>query len=466
MDKMERKFKVTANGKELFVSEGTLLSEALKIEKPCAGRGICGKCKVQVNGKDELACQYRVRSDLVVVAPETGEIFSETGVSTEGEADKNLCLALDVGTTTLALAVVSLETKKAVKVVVATNPQRLHGADVISRIEFCRTNSVTPLQKLLVDEINGMIERLGVGEIENMYVAANTTMLHTLFGEDCSAMGVAPYTPVFLESRTEKGETLGIKGIEKVTSLPSVSAFVGADIVSGLGVIGNPEKGKYNLLIDLGTNAEVVLWSDEKGVATAAAAGPCFEGANISHGMSATDGAIYAAEFSGGKMQVKTINDKRAKGVCGTGLIDAVSELLRFDIIDETGFMEDDFLLAEGVWLTCEDVRQYQLAKSAVYSAVLCLMSAEGVEADDLETLYISGGFSTKVNIESAVRSGLLPAEFKDKIKVLGNSSLQGAVKYATEGVDLEEFVEKIRYADLSADPLFANLFVENMMFG
>jgi len=292
-------------------------------------------------------------------------------------------------------------------------------------------------------------------------------MLHLFFGIDCSSIGVAPYTPVFLESKTEKASALGLQGVNTVVSLPSVSSFVGADIVAGLNYIDMPKDNKYNLLIDLGTNAEIVLYSSEKGVATAAAAGPCFEGANISCGMSATPGAIYAFEIDDeGTASYKTIGNAKAAGICGTGLIDIIAELVANETIDETGYMDDDeYSLADGVSLSGGDIRQYQLAKSAVYSAILTLMKVENVSFSDISAMYISGGFSAKISISNAVSSGLLPAELAEKTIALNNSSLLGTIKYACEGGDLSRFTDSIKYIDLSANPYFTDLFVENMMF-
>ena len=461
---MNEQVKVTVNGKVVLAKAGTTLSDILDIEKPCGGHGKCGKCKVKVNGKDTLACQYIIEADIEVETYEKTEIVSETGTDESGRLTENLCLALDIGTTTLALALVSLDEKKVVKVVTATNPQRMFGADVITRIDYCQKNSVKELHNSLINEINRMIAELGVS-VDTMYVSANVTMLHTFFGVDCTSIGIAPYTPAFLEGEKETAKTIGIKGVKAVVSLPSVASFVGADIVAGLYCIGMPEDGKYNLLIDLGTNAEVVLYSNKSGVATAAAAGPCFEGANISCGMSATKGAIYSFELNYGHSKYKTIADEKPTGICGTGLIDIISELVKNEIIDETGYMDEDYMLSDGVYLSCEDVRQYQLAKSAVYSAILSLMKTDGVGFEDISKMYISGGFSARINIANAVNSGLLPKELAGKTIALNNSSLQGTVKYACDGGDIDRFANIIKYVDLSSNPYFSNLFMENMMF-
>lgn len=461
---MNDRFKVNINGKAVLAKAGTVLSDLLNIEKPCGGHGTCGKCRALVNGGEVLACRYEISSDIDVKTYEEYEIFSPTGAEESGSLTDDRAFCLDIGTTTLALALVSLNEKKVIKVITATNPQRAFGADVITRIEYCQRKTVKELHDVLVDEINRMIKSIGV-TAERMYVSANVTMLHTLFGVDCSSIGVSPYTPSFLEGKKENAETIEIMGVREVVSLPSIASFVGADIVAGLCSIGFPEEGRYNLLVDLGTNAEVVLYSKVSGVATSAAAGPCFEGANITCGMSATKGAIYAFSLDYGHASYKTIADMPAKGICGTGLVDCISELLKNEIIDETGYMDGDYTIAENVFLTPEDVRQYQLAKSAVYSAILSLMKTEGVGFEKISKLYISGGFSAKINIASAVASGLLPKELAAKTVALNNSSLQGTIKLATEDDNLDNFINTIKYVDLSSNQYFAELFMRNMGF-
>ena len=461
---MNEQIRVNVNGKVVLANAGTTLSHILDIEKPCGGHGTCGKCKVKVNGVDTLACQYKIESDIYVKTYESFDIVSETGVVDVGHITENVCFALDIGTTTLALALVSLDSKKVIRTLTATNPQRRFGADVITRIDYCQRNSVKELHDILISEINKMIDKLGV-TADTMYVSANVTMLHTFFGVDCTSIGIAPYTPLFLESKQESAEAIGIKGVKTVISLPSIASFVGADIVAGLDLVGMPEDGKYNLLIDLGTNAEVVLYSNKSGVATAAAAGPCFEGANISCGMSATKGAIYAFELNYGQTKYKTIADEAPTGICGTGLIDIISELVRNGIIDETGYMDEDYKLSDNVYLSCEDVRQCQLAKSAVYSAILSLMKTENIGFESISKMYISGGFSSKINISNAVNSGLLPKELSHKTVALNNSSLQGTVKYACYGGNVEKITDMIKYVDLSSNSYFSELFMENMMF-
>ncbi len=460
-------YKIKINDEVLFAEKGELLSDILirngkSVSHPCGGKGTCQKCKVFVDGREELSCQYRVSGDVSVSFSLHGEILSETGAEIKEEITENMCLCLDIGTTTLALALVSLDTGSILKVETATNPQCVFGADIMSRIDFCRKNGIAKLQSVLIPKINEMVEKFNFTQSLDMYVSGNVTMLHTFFGIDCSSIGVSPYKAQFLESKTEKN---GIAKVENVISLPSIHSFVGADIVAGMNYIGYPENGKYNLLVDLGTNAEIVLYSNNSALCTSTAAGPCFEGANISCGMSATDGAIYKFCRKNDQMELETINKKSPQGICGTGLIDIIADLVGNEI-DETGFMENDFKIFGKIAVNQGDIRQFQLAKSAVCSGIITLIKLEKVGFEEIENLYISGGFSAKIDVENAVKVGLLPRELKEKCVAINNSSLLGTVKFACEKNNLNSYVRNAEYVDLSTDSGFSELFMKNMMFG
>lgn len=460
-------------GSELLLAEaGQCLADVLikygkKIEQPCGGRGTCGKCRVLVDNEEQRACRYVLQSDVTVELMEQGHVVSETGAEENGNMTEHLCFALDVGTTTLALALISLDEQRVVQVETAANPQRMFGADIITRMDCCKKQGVEKLQEILIAELNQMRKEFQTERFLDMYVAGNTTMLHILNGVDPSPMGVAPYRPVFLKEQCKPAAALGLNGIRNITLLPSVSAFVGADLVAGMNYVGMPEKGVYYLLVDLGTNAEIILFSEEKILCTSAAAGPCFEGADISCGMSATEGAITSFSIDADKKSAFcTIGAMKPKGICGTGLVDIIAELVRVGVIDETGYMEQgDYVITEGVTLLQSDVRQFQLAKSAVYSAICALMHTAGVSYEQIEKLYISGGFSAQMNVENAIKVGLLPQELRGRILPINNSSLLGTVKYACEGGALSDYIENALYVDLATNDFFMDLFIENMEF-
>ena len=457
---------------DLFFEGEVLLSDLLAthgyfVPHPCGGRGTCKKCTVTLNGRSVLACRALLSSDGEVVLPDREVISSVIGGDELGYLTERTCLCLDIGTTTLALALVSLDERRIVRTVTAVNPQRAFGADVISRIDHCRKNGVVDLQSVLLKELRSMIASLlssfGLTEVDRMYVAGNTTMLHLFFGVDCSSLGVSPYTPVFLVERRVSAASLGLDGIGEVISLPGISAFVGADIVAGIDYVGEPSTDQYRILLDLGTNAEIALFRADTILCTAAAAGPCFEGANISCGMSARDGAICACAADG---SVSVIGDGEPKGICATGLIDAIAEGVRREDIDETGFLEEDSMTVAGdVSLTGRDIREFQLAKSAIRAAMECLVHRAGISFDRVEGLYIAGGFSAGLNVKNATCVGLIPEELADRVKGINNASLLGTVKYAcTDGQGCPD-LECAEYADLSSDREFSDLFMEYMMF-
>lgn len=460
--------RVIIDGESFLAEECERLSDLLRrigkaIPQPCGGRGTCGKCRVKINGKTFLACEYLITEDIEAVLPEKETILSETGAEYKGSLKGPAALALDIGTTTLALGLISLHDGRIVRAVTRVNPQRAYGTDVMSRIAYSMEHGPSALHGAVLGAVKEMLEELKAPEGLQMYVAGNTTMLHLFFGEDPSPMGVAPYTPVFLNIRKTPGSDLGLKNIKEAVSLPGAAAFVGADITAGMNYVGLPPDGKYRLLIDLGTNAEIVLFSKEKALCTAAAAGPCFEGANISCGMSASPGAVCAYDDKG----YQTVGGAPAAGICGTGLVDVIAALLQNGTVDETGFMEDgDFTVAPGVTLTQGDVRQYQLAKSAVCSGIQALVKKLRIGWDEIDAAFIAGGFSAKINVTNAVSTGLLPEELLYKCTAVNNSSLLGTVKFACERNDLYTYLAHLKYVDLAADPVFSALFIENMTFG
>ncbi len=439
----------------------------LSVEHPCGGRGTCGKCTVTVNGRPALSCQYIIRGDAVVETPPPAAMATELDAIRPSD-NSPACgdLALDIGTTTLALALVNPSDGGILRAETATNPQRAFGADVLSRISCASEQGTAALSAPLRDAINRMIERIrgeNARPYRRMVVAGNTTMLHLFLGVDPTPLGVAPYTPAFLEEKHLSAADCGIRGVDEVILLPGIAAFAGADLVAGIHAVGWPTGASYRLLVDLGTNAEIALFNRDGILCTAAAAGPCFEGASISCGMSATEGAIYAYDSDG---SYETIADAPPRGLCGTGLVDAVAALLERGIVDEGGYMEcSAFYLCEGICLLQEDIRRYQTAKAAVHAGILSLMARAKISPADIEKVYIAGGFAAKLRVDRAVRTGLLPAALADRVSAVGNSSLAGACRRAAVPADLTDCTRRARYVDLASDPTFAKAFMEQMMF-
>lgn len=464
------KIKLSAKEKiELLAPKGALLSDVFKsngirFNQPCSGNGICGKCAVTINGEKHLACKYSLNSDIEVSLPDDG-YFQH--LSSDLESSDGLSICLDIGTTTLAFALISEKDGEIFEYISALNPQGVYGADVISRIKYCAENGPQMLKKVLHDSISDicikMLQKQNKSKIKRLYAAGNTTMLHTFLGVDCSPLGTSPYKPLFLDKKVLSGEEIGLAFAEEVVLLPGISSFVGADIIAGLNFINIPAEGKYNLLIDLGTNAEIALMSQNEIICTSAAAGPCFEGVNISCGMSAAAGAIYRVDDN---FNYSTIAGENAKGVCATGLIDLIATLRKKNVIDATGYMEEEeFEIAENVSISAEDIRQFQLAKSAVYSGIIALLNQCGISYDNIDQFYVAGGFSEHLNIDNAIFAGLFPKELKDKFTPLGNSCLKGIIKYSAGKRNIEILIPTAKYFDLSNDSLFSEEFIKNMVF-
>lgn len=458
--------KITVRPEE---SENNLLRLLQKagapLSAPCGGNGHCGKCRVLLNGSTVLACRTTVDGPAEVEIPDRNKIVSEIGShETNTIRNKKVNVAVDIGTTTVAVALTVGE--EIVASTVFDNPQIAYGSDVLSRIQASKKSGVEALKKPLLSAVGKAVEELNAKygtNFENVFVCGNTVMLHIFWGEDVASLGVAPYTPKFLDRREG---VLPAFGQAKVVTLPCVSSYVGADIVAGLTTLPPPEKGKVDLFIDLGTNAEIALIDEKTTYVTSASAGPCFEGGNISCGMPATDGAIKSFSLEDGKSTFSYFG-LRPTGLCGSGLIDVVGQLVKNGIIDETGYLkaEKGYLIAQNVILTQNDVRAYQTAKSAVKSGIDVLLLYANKSYADVGTVYLSGGFSRAIDVKNVILSGLLPGVFSDKCVPLGNSALSGAAICSVHPEKAEKIVSSARYVDLGGLPLFSELFIKNLDF-
>ena len=454
---------VTAKSGEIL--SDTLRREGIAVDMPCGGNGSCHKCRVIVDGREELCCRYKVTGDISVTLSANGQIRSAK-LRDEKEYDGgSVFIALDLGTTTIAAALCSLD-GGIVKSMLADNPQRAYGSDVMSRIAYSTQHGIGELNIAIIERLNGMIFELlayaGGRMPEFITLAGNTTMTSIAAGRDVSSMGVYPYTPSYTGGEKICGAALGLNVNCDVYIMPCVSAFVGADIVMGLLYAGKPQKDKWNILLDLGTNAETVIYSRDKIICTSAAAGPCFEGAGISCGMSAVPGALCSIDEN----SFAVIDNAAPEGVCATGLIDAVAMLIKKGECDESGYMENESAaLAGNVSLIRSDIRCYQLAKAAVCSAVDVLMRLAGADFADIDKFFVAGGFSSKLNVGNAVLTGLFPAGLADKFTPLDNSCLGGLIGFPRDFDNAKKICKTAEYVDLSLNSDFMDLYVENMLF-
>jgi uncharacterized 2Fe-2S/4Fe-4S cluster protein (DUF4445 family) len=300
-------------------------------------------------------------------------------------------------------------------------------------------------------------------------------MLHILLGVNPSSLAYSPFTPVFTEGKMVKASELKL-GCNKnceVKVLPSLSAYIGADIVAGIASIYPDPAHRNTLFIDLGTNGEIALITDGRIHCCSAAAGPAFEGANIEHGMGAVQGAIKSYNGPG---NYKTIGDSKPLGICGSGLIDVVAALIETGHIKSDGYMESNFVIVSpaesgtpgGIYLTPRDVREIQLAKSAIVSGINILVQLAGLSINEIDALYLAGGFGNYVDTESAVKTGIIPSGLREKIIPVGNTSGTGALlsvkSVAFDGI-VNDILSRMSYFELSGNDDFVLQFAMNMDF-
>lgn len=412
--------------------------------------------------------------------------YEQSAGKTEAKQDGDYGIAIDIGTTTIAIQLVDLKDGKVVNTYTAINRQRHYGVDVISRIHASTNGKKEELrlciQKDLRQGIKSVVCETKVypEHIKEIVIAGNTTMIHLLMGYDCKGLGEYPFTPTNIQLiETQYGDILKDDFLHaRVRILPGISAFVGGDIVSGLYAAGIDQEEGYSLFIDLGTNGEMALGNQNRILVTSTAAGPAFEGGNIACGVGSIEGAISGVEIKEGKVKVETIGDKAPVGICGTGVIEAVAELCKAGLLDMTGCLEEDcfetgYVLAktpEGadIILTQQDIREIQLAKAAVRAGLETLLLRYGIQKEEVTQVYLAGGFGFRLNCQKAIAIGMLPEELQEKIKIGGNSSLNGAVKclFNPEGWKrVPEIVQKSEEINLSADKDFNRFYMESMYF-
>jgi uncharacterized 2Fe-2S/4Fe-4S cluster protein (DUF4445 family) len=407
-------------------------------------------------------------------------------------------VAFDVGTTTLVGTLMNLRTGMAAAVSSTLNGQAPFGADVISRISHAMNgaDSIEELKAAVVATLNGILDDLyreaGVSP-ERTYeavVVGNVTMLHLLLGIDPTPISMMPFTPTFMDALSVPASEVGLRihPAGYIQTLPALGAYVGADIVSGVLATNIAREDKMRVFVDVGTNGEIVIGSSQRTLATAAPAGPAFEGSQIKCGMRATDGAIEGVQLGEG-VELQVIGgDVAPLGLCGSGLVDAVAQLLNVGLLDHSGRMRSAadvpnhpladrlievegvraFLLAEGVYLSQRDVRELQFAKGSIATGIKILMSILGVAASELDEIYLGGSFGSYLNPESAKIIGLVPDVDVDKIIAVGNSAGEGAkialLSYRERQVAFE-LPSRIEYVELSGRSDFNDAFVEVLRF-
>jgi len=472
------------DGIRVTVPEGTTLLQAqvlagLHPDAPCGGRGTCGKCLVTVDGAEVRACCTEVHRNLTVRLPRRGEerILTQglPGMTLRPDAADRYVLAFDIGTTTLVCFLLDGSTGEILSRQSCLNPQTQYGADVISRIQHAKNGGAEALQQCIRQAMahlaRNAAEEAGIlpGDITRAAVAGNTAMHHLLLGIDPKPLVTPPYMPAVSEAmELPAAELLPIGGTVRL--LPNIAGFVGGDTVACLSAVQFDRLDELTLLLDIGTNGELVLGDSRRRIACSTAAGPAFEGAKISCGMRGAEGAVDHVWLEDGEVRWHVIGEKKALGLCGSGLLDLVAVLLELELIDESGRLTGKTyrLGSTDVVLTQKDIREVQLAKAAIRAGIELLADTMGVSVADIRRVCLAGAFGNYMNPASACRIGMIPACLEQRIVPIGNAAGEGAKRCALSRQEYEHakvLAADTEFLELASLPDFQDCYLDALEF-
>ncbi len=488
-------------GQRLTVPCGTALQEVLfaqGVEFPCGGRGRCKGCRVrvvagelpvtpedqrllgpeQLAGGWRLSCRARAEADLTLELAQWEAAILGDDSRFEFTPRDGLGVAVDLGTTTLVAQLLDLRTGNVLAVRSALNAQARHGADIMSRIEFAMAGDGRErLTQIVREQIGGLIaELLGAAPagqpLADVVLVGNTAMHHLFCGLSVAPLAHHPFEPEDDGLRTFTAGELGwpFAGGARVQFLPCLGGFVGSDILAGILATGLHQRERPGLLVDLGTNGEIVVGNRERLLCASTAAGPAFEGARISQGMRAATGAVSVVTVRDGVWDAVVLGGGEPRGICGSGLVDAVACGLELGKVLPSGRITggDDLPVAGAVKLTQWDIRELQLAKGAIAAGIRLLLERWGARPGDLARVWLAGAFGNYISRASARRIGLLdfPAE---QVEPAGNTALRGAKLAlcgpAPHALDFADLRARARHISLKDDPQFQDAYVEAMGF-
>lgn len=500
---------ITAGHEKSIVTEPTVTKQHIVLPKPSTEDCRSDYKRLQdALGLENLNINYKVLPEINPIIRSSdfkvsATLYKNNLIHLEAGDTTKTCFgaAIDIGTTTIACYLVDLTSGKTIDIDSQINKQAPYGSDVISRISYTMDieGGTTLLRKLIIDQINSMLEGLcgrnniNCSNLYNVAIAGNTTMCHFVLGLPSENIALAPFTPVLTSAVDYKGEELNIKINGMISLMPGISCYVGSDITAGIVASGMMESDKYSLLLDLGTNGEIVLGNKNKVFCCATAAGPAFEGASIKCGMGGVKGAINSVNLNSEKIYT-TIDNAAPIGICGSAVLDIVSELLKHGLIDKSGRMidkedlkaspyikrmvygsalrefvlEDSLKSGQTIVFSQKDIREVQMAKAAIAAGIQVLIKEAKITYEEIENVYIAGGFGSYMNIESAVTIGMIPEELKDKISAIGNSAGIGAKMYLlseTYRKKAGQISELAKYIELSTRLDFQDYYMGYMMF-
>ena len=482
-------------GKEIQVNEQTPLIDVLHeygIEFPCGGKGTCGKCKVRLlDGEIDtteqhrnkltqlglsndwrLACFSNCTSDITLEIEQFNHLILADESEFKFTALDGFGIAVDLGTTTVVAQLIDLSSAKVLAVETMLNPQVKFGADLISRIQACLDGNAAEMTQIIRSAIGtmiGLMLKKHEVKIRKIVLVGNTAMQLIFSDCDTSPLSMYPFHTDNLGIKSFDSNELGwnFQVIETIQFYPSIGSFVGSDILAGIVATGIHQEEKYTALVDLGTNGEIVLGNRDRLVCASTAAGPAFEGSNISMGMRAVTGAISSLNLVEGKIEATTIGNASPKGICGSALIDAIAILRELDLIGMFGEInsgEEYIPIAGEVSLTQKDINEFQLAKAAIAAGITILARNLSIELSEIETIYIAGGFGSYINLENVTQTGMIELD-TDKIRKMGNTALIGAKIFLFSNTEIaQDILSKTTHINLEGDPNFQDIYVDKML--
>ena len=472
---------------DCFIPQGTNLMTALQdshifLDAPCGGNGKCGKCKVLLEGQEVLACQITVDADMTVTVPDkAGLHMLQTGIAVNQRMDpvkEGFLLAFDIGTTSVVCFLLDGKTGAELAKSSMLNPQTAFGADVISRIQAALRGELEQETQEIRDGMTALIRQVceasGIDpmQIGVVSVVGNPAMQQLFLGISPDNLAGVPFAPVLTEAKTIScKEILPICTNADLLIIPDISGYIGADTMGCVLSTELYKKDEITLMVDIGTNGEMVMGNRNRMIACSTAAGPALEGANIRFGMRGTDSAIDHVWLEHGKVRCSVIGGGKPEGICGSGLIDAIAAGLEMGLLNKRGRIQNDdhiFYLTEEIYLTQDDVRQVQLAKGAIYAGILLMAKQLGLKIADIQKIQLAGAFGNYLNPKSACRIGLLPEELLDRIEPIGNAAGSGAKMLACDRELLpltQALTDRIEFLELASLPEFSRTFAKSMNF-
>ena len=519
------------DGKQIYIHEGATIADAagqadIILNGVCGGQGTCRKCLVYVepDNCEVLACQYRIEKDLIVTIPPESRLFEQRilaeGVESAGKVGPDvfeeysqvssgtvLGVAVDLGTTTVVAKLIDMTTGKCLATEASLNPQTRFGDDVVSRIAYAETKEkACELHKAVIDCLNDLVEKLcrSAGaenaQICEVCVVGNTTMSHIFLELPVAQLGQAPYKAHSLEAHDMRGadSALKLNPAGNIHTVENIAGFVGSDTVAVSLATDMDSAEKMTLIVDIGTNGELVMGTKDKLYAASCAAGPAFEGARIAQGGRAVDGAIEAVVVNEDDIDLDVIGRASPRSICGSGLIDVVAVLLELGVIDRTGRFAEKVTLSEKlppaivsrivehngqpafrltsqesantrpVLLTQKDVRETQLAKAAIRAGIRLLQQKIGLDDSGIEQVLLAGAFGNYIRTKSVLQIGLLPAVEPEKIHFVGNAASSGARMILISRDCREragELARRIEYVEIAHQPDFQDVFADSLLF-